>query len=1454
MVAIPSFNFLITAKNLAGGAFDDLLKSAAAIKNKVGEAGAVAQNSAQGMAKEFFKAQIAVDAWRFALKKTDEAVNFVKKGFGEATNIQNAAIVAATTFSALTGASYGEAGAAIEALNNRLAKSAATLPGSTQDYKELATSINDNLVEAFKDAKGKLDVQAWEDATASIAESFGAITATSTKMTGNTTLGLTKALGGASVDELRSIALFEQNPMLLNEITDRLKEKNVKTLRDLSIADRVGLIKEVGEKFISTDFKNAAGESVDGLIQSYKSALFDPSSGIFGLMRDLEDSTAGTQSVFAAYNETIKLLIGSNSLWTNFSEMLQKLGLAADPMRILKAGFDFFNSALTVVVNIVRGINKTITPIKDGAAAIEKTIGAMALAPQNIVSSLKALDMDRILNIVTSNISRFIQPWVWKVLDVKPNVAAMGDGYKLDYKGFLKTAAIALIQKTGDWLMGFGQNLGSAVTDVLSVAAEVFYSTADLVIKKAPDIGEFVGNIAGTVVVVLGNLMSGFSEWISAQLPRFLATIRKSILAIGEFFQRMDFGEAVVRFVKSILPAINNSLQSLASTGIPGMVNIFSSALAVAGDVLIDVGKAIVAGLWTIATGIDWGKLLQAIGEGLVKIDWKTLIVSAGKAYAILLALNVAKEAVNAVTGLLKEYTDKLKDAVAEKVAGAAVDSVTARILSPIAIATGNYTAGLYSALAGGLAPITAAATAYIAGLSSAIAGGLASATTAVVAAGGLLIAPAALLIGAAAVLAGAFLILSGGDVENFKYAAEGWKAEMQALTGVEINGVGDAMAAVIFGLKESFITIGATAGSYLTLARSQINISLQQAVMSVSSFGKAIAELPLKAFGAAKATSGAISGIPGKAALAANTLKENVGSGIKQTKTDLEGMSGVEINSVGNAVGVVVYQYAQILPELVGTVFGTVGSGVNLVAAQAKLSVAEFFTGSAWQGWVAGWVQIGHFVAEAPSRTLAIISAKWNQWLIGWQVLGEYIAEAPGAALAGIQGWWNSWLDGWGILGSYAVGTVETAYSKAIAWGESWKLGVVTLFEILVNLPESISSEVQKWGTLWLSRFQSFGSDVALGASTLQSWWKGAWEKVWGILDPLAKLLGNDVANLRQTWSLISAALDGIPQTIKELIEKTKDAIKGFIPNTIVGVGNAVAAAAAPVTAPIQKASEAVTETAAGAVAGAGDILDSIGGFLGGVFGADKKEEAADKIPAMFVGNIPNFAGGMLGLIPSLLKAATTERTQMPPGSGLAIANTSEYILRPDQMDGLLSGLIAQVSSMVRGKIEEVKKSLGKIPGLGGLSDLMPDLGGLISKIPGLGGLSDLMPDLGGLIGKIPGLGGLMDGSLPNLSDLIPDLGGFTGQTPNSAITPPAAFSPSPFAPITAPFASILEPMQSDPIPSSGPVMGESKNISLGPITINISNSAGQDAEQLAREVLRYIDVFLQEEMGATL
>ena len=272
-------------------------------------------------------------------------------GLQQAISLQTEQNTAVSTLASLTGSTIPAASASIEKLNSSLAKSAAALPGQTEDYKSLARVLSDNLIPAFKSADGSFDDAGFVTNLSGLAESYGAITASSTKDTGNTSLALTRALGGASSSQLRQFAFFEQNPVALSQMESRLAEVGAESLADLTVKSRVNLLLEVGETILTPEAKAQAENSVDGLLEALRSSLFDPSEGIFGLRRDLDKEVEGVQSVFDSFNAALKGLVSQNGddlgLVFRLFDSAQRAGLElGDPLIGRKNALDAIASSI----------------------------------------------------------------------------------------------------------------------------------------------------------------------------------------------------------------------------------------------------------------------------------------------------------------------------------------------------------------------------------------------------------------------------------------------------------------------------------------------------------------------------------------------------------------------------------------------------------------------------------------------------------------------------------------------------------------------------------------------------------------------------------------------------------------------------------------------------------------------------------------------------------------------------------------------------------------------------------------------------------------------------------------------------------------------------------------------------------------------------------------------------
>ena len=730
--------------------------------------------------------------------------------------------------------------------------------------------------------------------------------------------------------------------------------------------------------------------------------------------------------------------------------------------------------------------------------------------------------------------------------------------------------------------------------------------------------------------------------------------------------------------------------------------------------------------------------------------------------------------------------------------------------------------------------------------------------------AAGLLAAPLALFAGTLAVLAGAFLLLSGGDVENFKYAAEGWKQLMSELTGIEINSFGDAIAASIAGAGDATASIAGAIGSQATLAKNETRLAFQKARSGLESLGTELADLPERGINALSIAKQKISKLPTKAAGLAEAARGrtlDLGTGLQQTKTDLEAVSGVEIDSIGNAVGVVVYQYSGLLSEAAGTALEAVGSSLNLVASQAKLSMAAFFGGSQWESWLSGWQAIGNFVSGAQDRVLSEFQTSWQNWLDGWQLLGSYLADAPSAVFASVSSWWEQWSSGWQafgfwlssapartqaavvswwgnwhqaleFLGGELIFGAIAAKETTIAWIGSWQEGLAAVGDYLTSGTDRIWTLVAGWSDAWVQGLESFSDSVSAGIETVQGWWDGFWGKVWGAIESLAKIIENDIDNLRQSWGIISDSLQGIPGIIKELIDGIKEAIKGFIPNAIAGAGNAMAGFAQPMASfaqPLQQASQTAADTAQSA-------SDSATGKPANPAPAAPAMPAAPTpttptgsnadVSASFAGHIPSFAFGMPST-ESILSAARFESAKMPAGASLAIANTSEFILTPSQMERLISEIsFGSIVQNLGGALTAIagSKPTGEDGGLSALT--------IVENIASEASAAKTISTI------IPGM------ERPKID--IGEIMRLIGATPTVA-----ASGVSPPTPGQSQVVGLGKGAIASRQPSPSGAQTTVNNI--GPVHIHISSTVS-DPEQQAKQVLSYIDSMLKREIDSTL
>jgi hypothetical protein len=201
---------------------------------------------------------------------------------------------------------FGEARRTQEMINARLAKSAAELPGETAQYVREAKRITDTMIgamgrsqEAFVKYAEEMGAKRGdrEDALATVIQKFTEKAVLLGQQPGG---GGTRSIYGIPQllemmvnmpqVNLKSMsyryASLRDNPLLANALQQGEAEIN-KTA--LGTTERLKAIMKILDQALPNEVVSSMRNSMDGIVQTIKSAIIDPETGIFGLGRKMMD-------------------------------------------------------------------------------------------------------------------------------------------------------------------------------------------------------------------------------------------------------------------------------------------------------------------------------------------------------------------------------------------------------------------------------------------------------------------------------------------------------------------------------------------------------------------------------------------------------------------------------------------------------------------------------------------------------------------------------------------------------------------------------------------------------------------------------------------------------------------------------------------------------------------------------------------------------------------------------------------------------------------------------------------------------------------------------------------------------------------------------------------------------------------------------------------------------------
>jgi hypothetical protein len=524
----------------------------------------------------------------FGFDKAREAVGKFWEKLEDAKDSQSDLVKTIGSLSATINKPYDQAEALTAKITEGLAGYAAALPGETDQYVKLFRAISDDVASANMEMNnGALNTEQYTQQVTTLAAKFQAL---GDGLSFNQVLNpLQKILSGGSLKQLKNLKYFQSNPILLKRLEEVLGGKQ---LKDLTSGERMEVAIKALDMTLTDDTVKRLTNTVDSQIQSLKTTLFDPTTGVFGLLRDLDKQAEGQQTAFAAINDLVIDVIGTDGLLYSFADLLKSFGVEfGDPMQALRGGVKFMSARVKDLTGFFKRLKdlqyfnpqlgqKLISDIPG------KFVAFLASGIRGLGDWLGSIDFAGIANRAMPFISNSIAAVNWSDLGGAFG-SLLGKGISaiarftqnFDWAQALALVgriSIALIEYVSGWIGGFVGSLGAeGVASTDNLGQQILDGLSAIVSNEIVGITEAVRNFFGDFKIAwyeirnaVVNAIAPFNQSLAADVKAIfdgVANVFKAITQVVSGF--IDGVLAPARMLFDAIGGLFNRIRSM----IPGM-------------------------------------------------------------------------------------------------------------------------------------------------------------------------------------------------------------------------------------------------------------------------------------------------------------------------------------------------------------------------------------------------------------------------------------------------------------------------------------------------------------------------------------------------------------------------------------------------------------------------------------------------------------------------------------------------------------------------------------------------------------------------------------------------------------------------------------------------------------------------------------------------------------------
>lgn len=304
------------------------------------------------------------NAFTKAFELAEKAVGGLVNQLGKAEESYQSAIKTSQVYVNQFGGTLQQGQDAVYKMQAELARQAAVLPGSAEDYASVANAIMDNVFQTSTNAEEAMKIVS--DISIKIGSRF-------TKSAGITDAQRIRLSERLMTDNL-SIKSMERLMPFMQDASLRSAMRKAEIAFGTSFADAVGKKRQAmvlsALDYVQSDAViDAASKTMGSSLEQIKDRLFGMYNGLFGVRRDLDQTKEGEQSLYTKIGEFLGTFI---NLANTIGKITNQLGLGSDPMAALGAGLDNLSKFLA-------DVDKALQPFASGDK-IPKLDGLIKLA------------------------------------------------------------------------------------------------------------------------------------------------------------------------------------------------------------------------------------------------------------------------------------------------------------------------------------------------------------------------------------------------------------------------------------------------------------------------------------------------------------------------------------------------------------------------------------------------------------------------------------------------------------------------------------------------------------------------------------------------------------------------------------------------------------------------------------------------------------------------------------------------------------------------------------------------------------------------------------------------------------------------------------------------------------------------------------------------------------------